>query len=1221
MIRNIAMTRITRSARRLAAIFAAMLCFLSAATGAADVLYLVDGAGGAPTTLYKMDEDTGDLITIGSTGLTNVTGIAFHPVSGVLYGVTSGDGAADASSLLSINVSTGVATVIAVHGEQIPDISFDSSGTLYAWTEKVTTDSATLDSLNTLNLATGALTRVNPRRAINSAATGLAFDSFDELYVKSRDILYGMDAATGETTGVVQVLDPQPAGGRYTNALAFDSSDVLYTLWGTGGNSILVAVNPANGETTELGLIDLPRMSAIAFQATSAPVDDNQLKDVVARLYIPVQGISVDEASFTTPPASDTVANGQRVLEWQYDTMTADQVEDLSFDVLLTDPVPGESRTVAYRLELDYIDVNDNPVHTEIGEQQVAVLSSLFSLNVATDRNAYSAGQVVDIATQVSSLSQFDTDTNVDISIREAGGQFVATVASFPGLALAAGESLNLDSLQFPVGNTYVGEYEVYATLLDAAGELVNEAIASFSVVSPNVAQVAAQVSTDQASYAAYETVGVTDRIRNPAPNAQLDDVLARTTITAPGGALFWSAESSLPQIGPEGFYDLNYAVPLGQAAPGDYEVTLLVVDLDGVVKATSAVSFELESSAESGSGVTGLIIATPNPVFGWEQMALAVTVTNTGNAALESLPLTLAVVDVDSQQVIESWTQAPANLALDDQLSFSETWLAQSAAGSTYAAVLTTVLGGEERVIDTQALAVVAPLVTTLAIGDKGRVLVLLDEGKSKKSKKSQCTKSTKSSKSNKSSKSSKSDKSDKVGKSGKSEKSHKSHKSGKSRKGIGYYSMDLRFRPDEILLPQDQLLVELFDDQGALLDTESLLVGDFLATVNATAATPSDLSLVSVTADNLLIRLQPGSEQKSLGGASYGLAITHNQAGTDRRYEAAIGTLCGTLEEGQAISEVLAIEALQDVDAEDPKGPDGSPTKLTQWAFLQSLLSKAGWSFTIVDDGDVFEAELDTGGYQVVALFNEKLKLSKSVQKQLEDAVAGGIGLVYAGYNDKRNKYLEPALGVRASRKLPGVTGIELMASALQTEPQSIEFGFDVKPLSADLEGAESIAVYQGGIEPAITTYQFGSGRSIFMGFDLLLEAAAGEPDGPYAQLIDAALTYVQQDALTPQVDAIVPVTLSIENLARLVSGEARFALPAGTQLVDVGRGRLEDGNALRWPFSIAENETQDWTFWLRLPSIAGPVQLDGNITIIIGSGQVIDFENLQLIIDVIE
>jgi hypothetical protein len=102
-------------------------------------------ASGGPGQLYIIDQTTGGVVqNIGplndATG-TNypITGLAFHPTTGVLYGSTANNPDATASKLVTINPATALVTVVGNFSPENPgdrdatmgDLAFDAAGNLF----------------------------------------------------------------------------------------------------------------------------------------------------------------------------------------------------------------------------------------------------------------------------------------------------------------------------------------------------------------------------------------------------------------------------------------------------------------------------------------------------------------------------------------------------------------------------------------------------------------------------------------------------------------------------------------------------------------------------------------------------------------------------------------------------------------------------------------------------------------------------------------------------------------------------------------------------------------------------------------------------------------------------------------------------------------------------------------------------------------------------------
>ncbi len=80
-------------------------------------------------------------------------------------------------------------------GIQVADMSFASQGNLYAWVAfNSTTGDA--DDLYTFDLTTGAATKVG-ESGLDVESVGLAFDSVDNLFMKSLSTVNSINPATG----------------------------------------------------------------------------------------------------------------------------------------------------------------------------------------------------------------------------------------------------------------------------------------------------------------------------------------------------------------------------------------------------------------------------------------------------------------------------------------------------------------------------------------------------------------------------------------------------------------------------------------------------------------------------------------------------------------------------------------------------------------------------------------------------------------------------------------------------------------------------------------------------------------------------------------------------------------------------------------------------------------------------------------------------------------
>jgi hypothetical protein len=251
----------------------------------APTLFLTTGGSGSPSktaspsNLWRVDPANGATISVGNTGYA-IGALAQDPTTGILYAASNNKSPITANTLLRLDPATGAATVVGPVGEQkIADMSFDSSGRLFGWSEEN-------DELVSINTATGAATAVAPNE-ISTYGSGSAFDKNDtywllgegegEVGVNTEGSFYTVDTSTGLPTLHGQ-LSPIDLNESAISAAAYDCART--TLYATVNNygeppANLVTVDTNTGALTNKGLVPtgadgLEWYCPLAFEFTGA---------------------------------------------------------------------------------------------------------------------------------------------------------------------------------------------------------------------------------------------------------------------------------------------------------------------------------------------------------------------------------------------------------------------------------------------------------------------------------------------------------------------------------------------------------------------------------------------------------------------------------------------------------------------------------------------------------------------------------------------------------------------------------------------------------------------------------------------------------------------------------------------------------------------------------------------------------------------------------------
>lgn len=286
----------------------ALLLLFPALTMAQPILYATQACGRCDpltqTGLYTIDPASGAPTLVGDTG-ESITGLDFHPLTGVLYGTTTRN-SANPSSLITIDPGTAAVTVIGPHGvdQHITDLSFAPDGTLYGWAEPGADDVVTID------LLTGAATLVADAN-VNSG--GCAFDMAPDgfLYLfggycdwwASEDdpvenAILKIDPATGQVVDYASIVtdaiwncDTPDYTGAFS-AAAHDDAGQLFGFSNAGCDDdeirYLTTLNLATGVPTLVGT-SLDWASGLAFvegAAEQQPVPTLQRSGLVIALTL-----------------------------------------------------------------------------------------------------------------------------------------------------------------------------------------------------------------------------------------------------------------------------------------------------------------------------------------------------------------------------------------------------------------------------------------------------------------------------------------------------------------------------------------------------------------------------------------------------------------------------------------------------------------------------------------------------------------------------------------------------------------------------------------------------------------------------------------------------------------------------------------------------------------------------------------------------------------------
>jgi hypothetical protein len=429
------------------------------------------------------------------------------------------------------------------------------------------------------------------------------------------------------------------------------------------------------------------------------------------------------------PTSSTLNPDGTRTVMWRMVGVTATG-QEINYDLSLANMAVNEVRPVSLDAHLTFRnDFTGGNVQAPIDVPRVTA-SAFLDLGVTTERTVYGANTLVNITGQVTNTDGGLAGGTVKFEIRAADNGLVTELGTLPFSGVGPGAVTSLLPT-WNTGGTLSGNgYYVLATLFDGQGALVGTARSSFAIVSSeNGTLASARISSDKQAYLPSDTAQVLSRATNLTQNQPLTGVTLTTTVLNTDGTVRFTRSELIPELTQSALRDFTYAVPIAFSPAGVYNASTVLRDAGGTVLASHATTFTVQSTAATGSGLTGTLLATPKQVPLGDAAVLSLGARNQGNGGLLGLPLTLRVLNPQGEAVLAEFPET-VDLASGASHLASRSWAPAGPVGTTYVAVLSAMVGGVAITLAQDTFTVVQPpvqLAVSLTARKEARVLVLI--------------------------------------------------------------------------------------------------------------------------------------------------------------------------------------------------------------------------------------------------------------------------------------------------------------------------------------------------------------------------------------------------------------------------------------------------------------------------------------------------------------
>jgi sugar lactone lactonase YvrE len=317
-------------------------------------------------------------------------------------------------------------------------------------------------------------------------------------------------------------------------------------------------------------------------------------------------------------------------------------------------------------------------------------VDGMVDIAVLLDKPQYEANTDVLSAVRLANRDAATAKTGVlTVEVTDPQGTRLA-IAAQQGVTIPASSTLEVTP-PFNTASFLTGTYVMKATLADASGVVLATGATSFDIVAGPVTLISS-VTTDKASYEAFDRVAITSRVRNVSLNAIASDTTTQVTVKDPAGQPVLSGSSAIAILVPQALKDSPFTLKLNAAAAGTYVVEEKLLDATSHLLETRTATFTVLSSADTGSGLRGAVTATKLANVG-DPVTVTVALKNQGNAALANLPLVIRIVNPATGSLVQQWTST-VSIEQGAQQQAVQVWTSAGAAGVYIASAVATVGG-----------------------------------------------------------------------------------------------------------------------------------------------------------------------------------------------------------------------------------------------------------------------------------------------------------------------------------------------------------------------------------------------------------------------------------------------------------------------------------------------------------------------------------------------
>ncbi|PTQ90505.1 FG-GAP-like repeat-containing protein [Agitococcus lubricus] len=262
---------------------------------------------------------------------------------------------------------------------------------------------------------------------------------------------------------------------------------------------------------------------------------------------------------------------------------------------------------------------------------------------------------------------------------------------------------------------TVVGNYnQVLQVRLSAkvGGQWKNIASTPIHVLAP---QVNTTVESNKTSYRFNDLVEIQQYIKNESP-VSLTNLNVTTLISRPDGVVV-DTQQAIVNILAQNTIEQPVSYQFNKANAGQWTITSIVKDEQGIELTRQVKTVDVQSTAMTGDGLTGILQGASEAVWG-QELNYTWQLDNQGNSDLMALPVRVVVMNPQTQQVVYA-VNTRTDISKDNQVQ-QQSLVNLVDIKDSVQVLLQVQIGNDWKTLAQQPLTVSKPVVTTQITADK---------------------------------------------------------------------------------------------------------------------------------------------------------------------------------------------------------------------------------------------------------------------------------------------------------------------------------------------------------------------------------------------------------------------------------------------------------------------------------------------------------------------